>query len=325
MAKKQKMQGFTLIEMLLVMVIISIIIYASIGYMQQRNLQLRYDRTSTQMQQVLNAGLAYYVLQGKWPQQLTDLQGTYLPPATVTINNPWGFPPVITKETQPTLFTVYTTVKFEGAGSARSAALTISGLLPLSYTSNTLGGSSGTQPDASKPCTAADLTCYIAASVNIPGSNLNNASAVNFAGLYHNGACVPVPSCPVDSSGTTMTPQIYVVPAQVSGTNDPTVPPTSPNVYPISSFTAYAKGGTTGAPDPCVTSGPSLDCSASPGEQPASGKYWRVCLNVVTERGELNASESAGWGANQSLLAITRCAISNEPSGSGFTPFFSTD
>src|SRR3990167_6114393 len=59
--------GVTLLELLLVTAIVGTIIFLSIGYVQQKALQMRMDRMVVQTQQLLNAGLAYYVDKGKWP------------------------------------------------------------------------------------------------------------------------------------------------------------------------------------------------------------------------------------------------------------------
>lgn len=311
---RNKEKGFTLIELLLVMVIISIIIYASIGYIQQKIQQMRIDRTSTQMQQILNAGLAYYVANGQWPPaasttDLSALQGTYLPPSSVSLVNPWGKPYQISSSAQ--LFYVWTQTTTVTTSGASAAANVIAGTLPLAYTST----AAGTPPAAGSQCTNQN-SCYVVASVNIPGQNLNNARAVNFAGLYHHGACVPVPSCPVDASGTTMTPQIMVVPVSVSGLNDTDQPsPAKSNVYPISSFTAYATSAATN-PNAC-TGGTQVACT--PINPVAGATYWRVCLQVVTEKGTVSSSAGSAWGQYVTLMAITRCAITNEPSGSGFS------
>lgn len=314
MTAKSKIKGFTLIETLLVLVIISIMIYASIGYIQQRALQSRIDRTSTQMQQILNAGLSYYVAHNEWPtsgnttHDLSLLQGTYLPPSTVTIKNPWGKDYSIAST--PELFYVYTSTETVSSGAAASTANVIAGMLPLSYTAT----ATGTPPAAGNPCTNQN-TCYIVASVNIPGQNLNNARAINFAGLYKHGGCVPVPECPVDATGTTMTPQVFVAPVQVAGTFDGGLSGSNPNVYPISSFSAYATGPAANPPG-CASGGGAVACNASP----ASTSYWRVCMQVVTERGIITSS-STNWGDNQRLLALTRCVGDNEPAGSPFTVF----
>src|SRR3990167_1662020 len=72
---KQK-AGFTLIEMLLVMVIVGILIAMGANYMQQKAASLRMDRTVQQMEQILNAGLAYYINNGKWPEDIDCLYGS---------------------------------------------------------------------------------------------------------------------------------------------------------------------------------------------------------------------------------------------------------
>lgn len=309
MTMQTKVKGVTLIEILLVMVVIAIIIYASVGYVQQRALQMRIDRTSTQMQQILNAGLSYYVQNGHWPvtsggstnlSQLND----YLPPNT---KSPWGTDYSITTDADGKLFYVYTYIHVVSAtsGSATAAAKTIAGTLPLSYTSS----AAGTPPPDASPCSNATPTCYVVSSVNIPGQNLNNASGVNFAGLFKNGACVPVPTCPVSG----MSAQIIVSPVQVTGNYEGDSPPGNPEVFPIASFMTYVKGPSANPPQ-CDSGGAPEACTGGG----ASGQYWRVCMQVVTERGELTAANSPGWSGYQTMMAVTRCRITNEPSGSGF-------
>lgn len=311
MTARRKVIGFTLIEMLLVLVIVSVLVYASIGYIQQRALQMRMDRTSTQMQQILNAGLSYYVMNQKWPADLAALQPAYLPS---TLKSPFGQDYTVTNN--GTLFYVYTPVVAASAkGGAYAQASVIAGTLPLAYTST----NSGAPPDPASSCSATSTTCYIVTSVNVPGQNLNNASAVNYAGLYHNGGCIPVPKCPVDpTTFTTMTPQVMVVPVQVSGTNDGGAPTSNPNVYPISSFAAYAKGPAVSTSLPnCNSGGTAPPCVGADPTQ----KYWRACIKVVTEKGDIDSASSAGWGQNQSVMAITRCSVSGEPTGGGFNVF----
>lgn len=324
--------GFTLIEVMLVLVIISIIIWASVGYMQQKTLQMRIDRASIQMQQILNAALAYYVTNGKWPDPvaLSTLQGSYLPPGTM--KNPWGqdyllsvyAPPASPPNNIPLpMFYVYTAVRQSGAatGSAAATANVIAGTLPLSYATADTSGSTTQPPAEGTPCTASTTTCYVVATVNIPGQELSSARAVNFAGLYKHGGCIPVPQCPTDRQGNaTLTPQVMVVPVSVSGVNDEANPT---NVYPISSFTAYAKGNTPldASPPECKDGGPpatGLDCTAGPSIGPTTTAYWRACLQVITERGNVAVDRTSRWGDAVTLMAITRCAVSNEPAGSTF-------
>lgn len=324
--------GITLVEMLLVLTIISMMLYMGIGYFQNRTESIRIDRTSMQMQQILNAALAFYVLNGRWPTALSELQGNYLPPAFLPYVSPWGGAYNIAVRTDtaspatfPPQFYVWTSIP---GNKGMVNAMAVSTSLPLSYTSASTGTPGSTPPLAVNSCSAFSLACSVVASVQIPGQNLNNARAVNFAGLYHHGACVPVPQCPVDSNGTTMTPQIMVVPVSVSGVNDTG----SNNVYPISSFTAYATGDNgTGVPNgvfppACRGAGASYsvgggNCTAS-NNGPAASAYWRVCTQVVTERGDVAVTRAdTALGSQLTVLAITRCAVNNEPAGSNFNVF----
>lgn len=330
-------KGFTLIEMLLVLVIASMIIFMATGYIQEKTLASRIDRASLQMQQILNASLSYYVTNGFWPTSLACLQGSggagctlaYLPPATIL--NPWGQTYTIVAPTSggtpPNIMYVYSSVT-AGTGStsgvATAAANIITGKLPLAYTTSKNGNPPPPPSSGGAACTNATTKCYVVASVNIPGQNLNNAPSVNFAGVYRHGGCVPVPSCPVDSKGNTMTAEIVVVPVSVSGVNDAN----SNNLYPITSFTGYAKGPAAN-PAAC-TGGTAVNCQAQ--NPVANATYWRACMQVVTSKGDVSKTNTGGfnsnsfpksypWGGNVSLMAITRCAIKNEPSGSTLNVF----
>jgi len=315
---QNKLTGFTLIELLLVMVIVSIIIYAGIGYVQQKAQQMRVDRTSMQMQQILNAALSYYVVNGSWPPNLSSLQGTYL--ANIPLTNPWGKPYSLvftSSPTPPALIYVYTPVlqaSSSSSGSAAAIAKVIAGTLPLAYTSAEAcadSASCGAPPSIGTPCSASSTSCAVVASVNIPGQNLNNARAVNFANVYHHGGCVPVPACPVDAQGQTMTAEILLSVVQASGVSDTG----SSRVYPIESFTAYYTGGPGVTNPPACQNGTQVACNPVGS---ASG-YWRACIQIWTEKGDVSLSNSSAWGNYATLLAITRCSVVNEPSGSPIT------
>lgn len=306
-------KGFTLVEVMLVLVIVAMAMYGAIRLVTQRAEQARIDRSSLQMQQILNAGLAYYLQNGYWPDSVSCLQGgssctvTYLPSS---FNSPWSANPYSAGPctstnfpngpNNPAMFCV--SVDTVGAINGQATANILAGTLPLATV------------------TGLNVTAY----VNIPGQNLNNARAVNFAGLYHHGGCVPVPSCPVDpQTGITMIPQIMVVPVQVSGLNDPITGP-NPNVYPISSFTAYATGNAnppTSTSPPLCTGQTALSMACTPEANVSA--YWRVCMQIVTEKGDV-ATTNPGmdyWGHYVTMLAITRCAVNNEPAGSTFSVY----
>lgn len=306
----QTKDGYSLIELLLVLVVVSMILFISLNYSVKKAEQDRIDRTVTQMQQILNAALAYYVANNAWPTSLAVLTPTYLP---ATLNSPWGGVAYSVANTN-NMFYVYVPVVTTTAGRATAIANSIAGLLPLSYTST-----SATAPPAVAACGAASLTCRVVAAVNVPGQNLSMAGSVNYAGLYHHGGCVPKIACPADATGTPMVPQIMVVPVSVSGVNDAG----SSNVYPISSFTAYAMDNNSLSPPAC-SGGTFIAC---PVAAPNTGvtQYWRVCLQVVTESGNVASTNTgtgaSAWGQYVTLLALTRCASTTEPDGGGFSVF----
>jgi len=311
-------KGFTLVELLLVMVIMSVIIMMGTAYMTQRAENLRSDRAALQMQYILNAGLAYYVANGAWPDTAnnwsflttstsTALQPNFLPPQPIP--GPYGLTDL--SPIYPYYFIGHWTDVLGGVVPANTFQVGL-------YVGTTPQQQARGQELAGKlPNAYYSSTGFVYAYVAIPGQNLNNAMAVNFVGLYHHGACVPVPVCPntTASGGVTTTPQVFVVPVSVSGVNDPS----SNNIYPISSFTAYATA--MGETPPACNSGTADDCTPINGNAPASGEYWRVCLQVITEKGEVAVTRTDKWGNDVTLAAFTRCAISNEPAGSDFTVY----
>lgn len=311
---REKLKGFSLLEVLLVLAIMATIMVSLLGYTSQKSDEMRRDKTVMQVEQFLNAGLSYYVSFGSWPT-LSQLQGNFLPSGT--INNPWGLAFSVGANTGGTnpgsQFSVCTTIRGK---QAYTAATIIAGRLPIA---SAIDGTVSCPTTSATACTKTSTTCTVVSSVNIPGQNINNARSINFAGLYHNGACVAAPSCP----STTMTPTIVVSPVSVSGMND-----NNNNVYPITSFTAYAMGTTSaGSPGaaPLNCNGTStVTCSLS-----ASSTYWRVCLRIVTQKGMVTGGGNPSWAQTAGvILALTRCMPANEPStpeisGSSFTVFTS--
>lgn len=373
----KRLRGFSLLEMLLVLVVVSAIIVMGTNYIQQRTTQARIDKSVMDMQQILNAAMAYYVANGKWPDRdfnknsfttvdqslsATDsyalFRNSYLPKASIVngMPSPWAKVPgsqgnatrgystiaAIDSSTggQP-IFYVAMAVQTLSKESAFAYASAIANRLPMGYISSynasivnsTISGTVSTSTGGS--CSSG--ICYVVAGVNIPGQNLNNAAAVNFAGLYHHGACIPVPQCPVDANGATMTPQVFVVPVSVSGVNAPpqysaVTGLTTATVYPISSFTAYATGSPTGGTSPPMCDAGQTNTSAGAGANCASGgtalnngpyaqNYWRACVKIVTEKGDVSSDRSDYWGVNATLAAFTRCAITDETAGSNFNVY----
>lgn len=318
-------RGFTLIEVILVLAVVSFLFVMGLNFYQQKDYNARVDRTALQMQQLLGAAISYNVAFGSWPgntttaaQGITDLKTNgYLP--NVTITSPWGqsyFVMPVTFAGGSQVIGVFTTIN-----NAKSAALTaqsIAGRLPMAYTTS----DTSVPPLTVTACAANATTCTVMATATVPVQSIGNSTALNFGGVYHNGACVPVPSCPVSQGGSALVPEILVSPVSVSGAFDSG---STTNLYPISSFTAFATGGTTNTPPNCATPGTAVGatCLANSGGTTLTGKFWRVCLQVISERGTVNWNVSAAnnWGVTATLMAVTRCSITNEPAGSDFTVF----
>ncbi|MHB1946678.1 MAG: type II secretion system protein [Gammaproteobacteria bacterium] len=313
-------KGVTLIEVLLVMVIMSSILVMLIGYTTQKTEQIRIDRATLQMQQILNAALAYYVNNGVWPVTCgssVDLNGStlqtagYLP--NQTTNNPWGGKYQLSCSSNTSNFSVI--ANFTGVSNTTLNIL--AGRLPMAVVG----------------------TDQVTSSVTVPGQNLNNARSVNFAGVYHSGACVPVPSCP-----TGMTAQVMVVPVSVSGLNDdPSISGACAagaldytscsglTAYPISSFTGVAYGpvfysstgssGTANVPncgDPTTTGDCLISTTSGSPYMVISQNVWRVCLSITTEKGQVTPRNSYAWGqATGSVMVLTRCSPGAGEPGTG--------
>lgn len=312
---QQKSKGFTLLELLLVLAISSSLVVLMLNYTTQKSDEMRRDKTVLQMQQILNAGLSYYVNNSSWPVTggcggptpslvTAMLTPNYIPQTTPIMANSYGAQSyylncmstgAATNPPTP-LFYVYTQINTPVNASI------IAGRLPMAF-ATTLAGAQANPPTQDATCKNGALgpgCTNVVSFVNIPGQNLNNARSVNFAGTYSSGACVPAPNCPAG-----MKAEIFVVPASVNGVfDDPNCaagPSCPANTYPMSSFTAFAVGksttdpsaasvGTmaTGANDPTGATGP-LDCSvpAAPWNMPCVG----------ASASAYSATSGANWGA----------------------------
>lgn len=94
--RRPKLLGFTLIELLFVITIVSVLVSLGVAMMQQHNQQAKVKQTALQMQQLLQAGLAYYVDNKCWP--IVSVSGCKVNPPPdfiqyIPVNsnvNPWG-------------------------------------------------------------------------------------------------------------------------------------------------------------------------------------------------------------------------------------------
>lgn len=343
MKRNLLLKGFTLLEMLLVLVIAATIMGMLISYTTQTSEQNQRNKEVVQIQQILNAALAYYIQNGTWPGTASWvnldsshalISGNFLPKSTSASGLWLGayLQPYQTGYDAATgNFYVINSIPTTSAAASANATI-IAGQIPLGVTAIT----NGNPPVTPAKCPTSGGSCYVVGRVAPPGQSLATARSVNFGNVYHHGACVPAPVCP---DTTHFVPEILVAATQVSGNNVASTPTAT---YPITSFFAYAYGGlsvpltTTPSSSPaapnlvadCETPNTATPCVASctDATNPATctaidptRQYWRVCLLVQTTNGQVNSTSNTAWAQYSYILAITRCAPVNENSGSNFT------
>lgn len=347
---RSAISGVTLIEVLLVTAIISAFLVLIASYVDQKILQTKITKTANNMKQVLNAAVAYYLVNGQWPPtggNLNCLQGlsgclvAYLPKNIIDPFKGYNY----SMSSTPGQFSVGVIID-PGKPKTYSYVLSILALLPAAYAVD--------QMDYTTPCNANSDWCILTATVPVPPiQSSNNATGVNFAAVYHNGACVPVPVCPSDGTVNSMIASIVVTPTGVTGaakkplapgTNVPGCNPTTQSgcsieAFPISGYSATAtppafpdgsaSGATSGpyscktastatpVPEPCYQD---YDATGAPVGLPLKGKqYWRVCLNIVTEAGVVVPDDNTWGQLTGTIMAITRCIKPGEKTGSQFS------
>jgi prepilin-type N-terminal cleavage/methylation domain-containing protein len=91
---KNKKSGFTLIELIFVLAIIGVTLTLGLSYITKLAERTKEKTTALQMQQILQAGMTYYVKNNKWPDDGTsasiDTFGSYIPAISRLDTNPWG-------------------------------------------------------------------------------------------------------------------------------------------------------------------------------------------------------------------------------------------
>lgn len=338
---RQNARGFTLIEMLLVLVIISAIIMTGMNYFQQRTLQNKVDKTSLEMQQILTAAMTFYAAKGVWPNpgaastaiidcltgddsvfgaapvtcDLPLLPNVPLSPwlqaaGGLTPYNVFAAAPPLAPNVSPAFFVSLPLAAATTQNHSDVYARMIAVKMPLGYVSGDLVG---TPPNPATPCTAGN-DCVAVSSVMPPGQSLKNAGNVNFAGTYHHGGCVPVPECPNAPDGTPLVPEVFLVPTSITGYFDAPVGGVSKS-YPITSFTAYVRGST-----PLNATPPDCDVVATaPQACPAGGNYWRACVDIQTQQGA--PQNASAWSNQVYVTAFTRCKPRAEREGGGIGIF----
>lgn len=124
---KTNIKGFTLIEILFVIAILSVLASLGLSVLQQRAQQLKVERTALQMQQILQAGMSYKSDKSAWPTSITQTDFVpYLP--VNSSSNPWGYAYSCGKAANREVFQVK--VQVPGSASNTKIADQIVALLP---------------------------------------------------------------------------------------------------------------------------------------------------------------------------------------------------
>lgn len=337
--------GFTLLEMMLVLGLISIVVYMLIQYNSTRTTQASRERSVEQIQWILNTARQVYLTYNKWPLNSTACNGLasaeriggVTPPPSFFVTNNIQIPSLANtygNAINKTYYAIY-------CSASRGYNFIVEAYFPLTSIASATA-IAGMLPLGRVTTTATEAT--VSAQISIPAQVLNNARTVNFGSLYHSGACVPVPKC---VGG--MVPQILLSAASVSGVATPPVNCTNPNDYTtcsynstsVSSYNVYAMGGAAGsaansiqncantAVQPCT-----IDSPPQAGNTP---NYWRVCLQVSSQNQQITVQNTQGmtpgstgncnttdcqvaWGqALGNIMVTTRCQPPSENTGSDFS------
>lgn len=70
----KKKQGYTIIEVMLVIVVISIVALYSYNYMRKQTLEKTINQSALQMESLMQIAVTYYSRENKWPQNMTEFQ-----------------------------------------------------------------------------------------------------------------------------------------------------------------------------------------------------------------------------------------------------------
>jgi prepilin-type N-terminal cleavage/methylation domain-containing protein len=153
---KINVQGFTLLELLFVIIIAGVITLLGIHLYQIRSETYKVEKTAQQIQQILQAGVSYYIDRKIWPTSTTPSPdfNLYLPFSTSS--NPWGNYPY---EFHPTP----DNFKFQviAHNISLSAANRIAALLPSAITTCFANTCEVLAEVAAPPTATQELTNYI--------------------------------------------------------------------------------------------------------------------------------------------------------------------
>jgi prepilin-type N-terminal cleavage/methylation domain-containing protein len=315
-----KMRGFTLVEMLLVITIMTMMAYLAVNALELSTKKDRYKKTAVQFQQIFKAATTYLVNSrqgsGVWPTSVQQLiNNKLLQPTNLTqgFMNPWGKTYYIAQNKCTGLLYVYTKVGWYQRDWP--AAYHVKALLPnavvsmippiMPITCPLPVGSINTNPVPVPQPQPAGLILkgrYIISTLTIPAGAINRGRAISDMKLLSNNDCFKIQKCFGSETRT-----IRAVPVAVSGTvgtNNKTG--TAYNIYPLQSFQTYVILPTaTAQPEKCANAA-GITLTPSANSVTCTKKTARVCLDVSTTYGRSKAINSQFPGK---ILAMSYCKM----------------
>lgn len=89
-------RGFTLIQLFVIIIFIAVVTLTTFTYFQTRTENIRVEKTALAIEAILEAALAYHLVNGQWPETYSVLlDDNFLPTLSASIggnNNPWAQP-----------------------------------------------------------------------------------------------------------------------------------------------------------------------------------------------------------------------------------------
>lgn len=180
--QKKQIAGFSLLELILALAVLSVIVTLGLAAYNQKVLNDQVERSALQIQLYLQAGMAFYVDNNRWPNQNNPSEIiNYLPQGIA--NNPWGNAYNYSAAGDDNaLFEVTTRVPSLRSVSAQNLATLIANRLPAASVNA--------------------ITGTVTAQVNIPGqaSNLPDGDeqivGVQSIASQNSGSAIEVFQCP---------------------------------------------------------------------------------------------------------------------------------
>lgn len=206
-----KQKGFTLIESLLVIVVISIIILFAFNHLRQKNQEKDRAIATKQIENILQVAVSYFNQKGEWPDNLTSLTPDYLSAADIC--SPW---PSATTNAGPSYAAcpkkeLYKRADYPtGKTKTNAPYYGIKIVLPNTAIAQQLGDDLPTSS-----VSATTVTAYITA---VQEPTIKREGWISSAGLAGNNSLIKMPVCGEDYEGHVIfSPQRFATDEKLEG------------------------------------------------------------------------------------------------------------